>query len=69
MACAGVGADAGEDFLIVSVDQMQPALGVELYQFKDVCRVDAAVVALRLPGGAGVVAKLFCLNPDLGFGE
>ena len=66
---AGVGADAGEDELVVAVDEGDAAGDVELDEGEDVVGVDAAVGARGLPGGAGVVGVLVLLQPDAGVGE
>jgi|SRR5690348_10873999 len=66
---SGVGANAGENFDVVAVNETHAPLGVELDEFLNVGGVDAAVMSAGLPGLAGVVAILVFLNPDSCFGK
>src|ERR1700730_8212961 len=43
---------------------MQPALGVQSHELLHVFRVNAAMIAARLPGFAGVVTERLLLNPN-----
>jgi len=54
---AGVSANAGKDFKIVAINQMNAPFGVQPHQFLHVLRIDAAMIAAGLPCLSGILAR------------
>ena len=64
---SGIGANARKDFNVVAVDQVDSSFGIQLDQCGNIFRIDAAVIAARLPRVHCVVAILVFLDPDRRF--
>jgi hypothetical protein len=64
---AGVGANAGQNLLIVAVHQAHTPFGVGFDNRKNIVRLNATVAVGLLPSIGSVVSVFVALQPDLRF--
>jgi hypothetical protein len=69
VAPADVSADAGKNLHVIATDKTHSTFRIQTNKRLNVVRIDAAMLAACLPGLAGVITKLFFLNPDDGLGK